>query len=159
MSLAGAEASDTLSGDAGATRLVGNAGVDTLDGGDGDDHLSGGDGADYLIGGLGADVQTGGIGADHFIFTSVTEAPKGSSRDVILDFSQAELDVIDLSMIDANTKKPGDQAFHVIKGHHFHSEGDHHVYGELRVDHQKAAATSMATGRPISKSAYPARIS
>ena len=49
---------------------------------------------------------------DTFAFNTVAES-RGSNRDVIIGFSRAENDHIDLSIIDAETGT-GDQAFHLI---------------------------------------------
>lgn len=70
---------DTLLGDAGDNRLVGMRGNDAIDGGAGNDELTGHFGDDILSGGLGADVF-------HF------EA--GHGDDVVLDFDQAESDIV-----------------------------------------------------------------
>jgi len=80
-------------------RLVGSAGANMIDGGAGDDQILGGGGADML---------RGGLGADTFVFGAVSDSGP-SARDVILDFAYG--DRIDLSAIDANLGKAGDQAF------------------------------------------------
>ena len=67
-------------------------------------------GADTLTGGLSGDILIGGTGADIFNFDSTSEVSSGSYADVITDFTHGT-DYIDLSGIDANTKKKGDQAF------------------------------------------------
>jgi Ca2+-binding RTX toxin-like protein len=69
----------------------------------------------------------GGTGADTFDFNTSLDSAKGSLRDVIRDFDRAEGDVIDLSGIDANTKKGGEQAFKFIGKQSFHD-----TPGELR---------------------------
>jgi serralysin len=84
------------------------------------------DGDDKLFGGNGHDVLTGGTGADTFDFTAIKAIGKGANRDVIQDFASSDLDVIDLSSIDANTQKAHNQAFHFIGSHAFH-----HRAGEL----------------------------
>lgn len=81
-----------------------------LVGGAGDDTLSGKGGADKLLGGTGDDVLTGGKGADHFVFKSVAAV----DGDTIRDFSHAQGDRIDLSAIDANLDRGGNQAFSFI---------------------------------------------
>ena len=83
---------------------------DTLNGAAGNDTLNGGSGDDVLIGGAGLDTLVGGAGADIFRFFAISES-KGKSADVIADFSAADLDKIDLSFIDANSKVAGDQSF------------------------------------------------
>jgi Ca2+-binding RTX toxin-like protein len=98
-----------------------------LFGGDGHDTLDGGKGRDFLDGGPGSDLLTGGAGADTFAFKSATDSTPDTLRDVIQDFSEADLDIVDLSRIDAKTGKSGNQAFHFIGGAEFS-----HVEGELR---------------------------
>lgn len=81
--------------------------------------LSGGAGADILIGAGDHDTLTGGTGADHFVYRAVSEAPLLISvpgvltlhAEMLVDFSRAEGDRIDLSPIDANSKAGGQQAF------------------------------------------------
>jgi serralysin len=89
--------------------LIGNALANQLFGGAGDDRLAGGDGIDRL---------TGGQGADTFVaeLNSSTVATKRGdlSLDMILDFSSADGDQIDLSGIDANTGIEGMQAFKFV---------------------------------------------
>jgi D-alanyl-D-alanine carboxypeptidase len=114
---------DKLFGGDGRDRLWGRDGNDTLDGGDGRDELhggkgqdilNGGNGRDLLDGGAGADTLTGGRGRDIFDFDSLSDLAGGDgSHDIITDFTHGE-DVIDLSGIDANTSRRGDQSFHFI---------------------------------------------
>ncbi|WP_292489275.1 Ig-like domain-containing protein, partial [Mesorhizobium sp.] len=97
-----------------ADTLTGSAFNDVLIGGGGNDTINGNAGADRIQGGLGKDTMTGGTNADTFVFLAPNEMPIGSgNRDVIIDFSQAESDKIDLSTIDAKTQAGfvGDQAF------------------------------------------------
>lgn len=126
--LYGGGGADKLYGNAGKDRLFGNAGNDTLNGGGGNDRLAGGNGNDRLLGGngrdilnggagddrlnggQGADTLTGGKGADTFIFSSAAQA----DGDTITDFRSKQGDIIDLSAIDANEAKGGDQAFRLI---------------------------------------------
>ena len=82
--------------------LLGNAGANALSGLAGDD---------LIFGGLGKDKLTGGLGKDMFDFNTSLEIGKGASRDAILDFTHSEGDKIDLSGIDANSSKAGNQAF------------------------------------------------
>lgn len=129
--LRGGTSKDLLEGGDGADKLYGGAGADTLRGGSGADMLRGGDGDDRLLGGAGADRLLGGAGADTFIFHHRADsAPGAATRDTILDFTRGK-DRIDLSHIDADRSKAGDQAFHLIGDAAF----SHHK-GELRVFHQ-----------------------
>lgn len=45
---------------------------------------------------------------------SPTESPRGSRRDQILDFSRGQRDQIDVSAIDANENRRGNQTFEYI---------------------------------------------
>ena len=67
----------------------------------------------------------GGAGADGFVFLKANESIKGAQRDKILGFTHA--DEIDLSGIDANTHKAGNQKFKFIGGQDFRN-----LDGELR---------------------------
>jgi serralysin len=80
--------------------------------------LFGGAGNDVLIGGDGIDRLTGGAGADTFVaeLNSTTVATKHGqlSIDMILDFSSAQGDRIDLSGIDADVTTAGHQTFKFV---------------------------------------------
>lgn len=65
-----------------------------ISGGSGADELSGGEAADALVGGTGDDLLRGGPGADRFIFTRA-----GFGTDTVLDFSQTEGDMLDVSRL------------------------------------------------------------
>lgn len=134
-------------GTSGSDSICGNADANSLHGGDaGNDILMGRSGADTLVGGRGADTVAGGIGAD-VIYAGFEDRADGScdiiqyaaldesgtaaqTRDVIHGFVRGQ-DRIDLSRIDANPFKPGDQAFKVVQ--EFTS-----VVGEVRIDYSKA---------------------
>lgn len=103
-------------------------GDDIVDGWSGDDLLLGGRGADSLIGGAGQDVLIGGDGADHFVYQAVDDSTV-TGRDALVDFSQAENDIIDLSQIDADTGGAGNQAFGFIGDDNFSG-----VAGQLRYE-------------------------
>jgi Ca2+-binding RTX toxin-like protein len=108
----GSQAADTIIGNGGVNLLNGFNGNDSIDGAGGHDLLDGGAGNDQLHGGSAMDQLTGGAGADTFIFVTTTESPStAAGRDLITDFSHAQGDRIDLSLIDANTVAAGDQAF------------------------------------------------
>ncbi|KQS96328.1 MULTISPECIES: calcium-binding protein [unclassified Rhizobium] len=125
--ITGSSARNVLKGYGGADILEGLGGDDDLDGGSGNDDLYGGTGDDLLIGSTGSDYLNGGTGADTFDFNSINDSVSGSNRDVIADFHRSELDVIDLSTIDANELRGGNQAFTFIGGASFHGTA-----GELR---------------------------
>lgn len=87
---------------------VGSIFADTMTGSNVDNFLSGYDGADILRGlggddslegGLGQDSLSGDSGADQFFFRTIADSQTGVG-DVILDFSSAEGDVINLVEID-----------------------------------------------------------
>ncbi len=97
-------------GNALANEIRGNAAANLLEGGAGHDRLNGGAGNDIIDGGLGKDWLTGGSGRDVFDFDLISESGRGARRDVITDFGRG-LDRIDLSSIDADTGRFGNQAF------------------------------------------------
>jgi Ca2+-binding RTX toxin-like protein len=71
------------------------------------DALIGNAGNNRLIGGTGGDWLVGGLGADAFVYQSSSDG----AGDSIRDFSQAQLDRIDLAAIDADPLTGGDDAF------------------------------------------------
>ena len=116
---------DIVHGGSGFDQLKGGLGDDQLFGEADDDLLNGEDGNDLLVGGLGRDIQLGGAGRDVFDFNTTAES-RGFNRDVIVGFSRAEDDRIDLATIDAETGG-GNQKFHFIGKDAFSGEK-----GELR---------------------------
>lgn len=112
--ISGRGGNDTIEGLGGNDTITGDLGNDRLLGGAGNDRLSGGAGADRLIGGAGRDILSGGAGdgaADVFVFASAAESrPGATARDVIQNFVSGR-DDIDLTGIDANTQRAGNQAF------------------------------------------------
>ena len=156
--LSGLSGADKLSGQAGADTLNGGLGNDTLDGGADNDELNGGMGDDKLLGGLGSDtlagndgndlltggagddMLAGGLGSDRFVFLAKDFVGiDQNAPDEILDFTQAEHDVIDLSAVDASSKVVGNQAFIFIGMNSFHS-----IAGELR--YQQVAGNTYVFG-------------
>jgi D-alanyl-D-alanine carboxypeptidase len=112
--LLGGDGNDKIFGRTGNDQLLGGNGDDRLHGGDGNDRLDGGDGRDFLSGGNGRDFLAGGAGRDIFDFDSIWETGKSdTTRDVITDFVHGQ-DTIDLSGIDANSHRRGDQHFQFI---------------------------------------------
>ena len=124
---------DIIFGGAGRDTLLGLDGNDYMLGGTGNDTLKGGGGKDYLIGGRGKDILTGGGGKDWFVFRDVTDsnAVKLRKNDVIRNFDDRGIvqDIIDLSQIDADTTRNGDQNFAWIGNNAFSG-----VAGELRYE-------------------------
>ena len=106
-------------------RITGNIGDDTLQGKSGADTLIGNDGNDTLVGDDGADILIGGHGADRFVYNFVSDSVAGS-MDRITDFSHADGDRIDVSLIDA-IDGGGDDDFTFIGSTAFHN-----IAGELR---------------------------
>lgn len=111
--LYGGDGNDDLRGEDGDDILYGESGNDLLSGGAGNDTLYGGDGDDILEGGAGNDILWGGAGADQFRFRSDFEAD-GSTVDIIADYSRAENDKINLTLIDANTNTATNDVFRFI---------------------------------------------
>lgn len=113
--LEGGTGDDWLFGDDGNDQLRGGDSATTgytrdyLVGGDGNDDLDGGSGRDYLSGDNGVDRLTGGTGSDTFDFDDGESVP--GARDSITDFSRSDADQIDLSSMDADTVRDGDQRF------------------------------------------------
>ncbi|WP_140456448.1 M10 family metallopeptidase C-terminal domain-containing protein [Amaricoccus solimangrovi] len=91
-----------------------------LYGNQGDDSLYGSDASDQLIGGQGADYLKGGGGEDAFVFMWAREGR--DERDQVADFHIGE-DKIDLSEIDANVFRTGDQAFRFSGPDDWHGNG------------------------------------
>ena len=123
----GGTASINSTGNSVANVITGNAGWNTLDGAGGADTILGGAGADIIIGGAGLDTMTGGNQIDTFSFTALTDSGVGAgTRDIITDFQAGEL--INLSVIDANSVTAGEQEFIFGPGANATYEG-----GELQV--------------------------
>ncbi|WP_186002346.1 calcium-binding protein [Mycobacterium sp. KBS0706] len=90
------------------------AAIENLNGSNFNDTLIGNGGDNALRGLAGRDTLTGGGGADRFVYAAASESAVGPNRDVITDFSHAQGDRIDLSLIDANTGASGNQVFSFI---------------------------------------------
>ncbi len=110
-----------LYGNSAANRLVGMGGADTLSGGGG------------------ADTLTGGTGADLFTLASVNDSRPGSA-DLIVDFNRRHADRIKLTALDANSQKPGNQAFAFIGSAPFSGAG------QLRYVYDAGTATGILSG-------------
>ena len=91
-------------GNAAPEVLVGNAGGNILSGGWGEDRIVGKGGDDVIIGGPRPDELVGDGGRDTFVYNAVTDSRAGrEARDFINGFTHG-IDVIDLSLIDANAR-------------------------------------------------------
>ncbi len=127
---------DTLIGNDLSNQLWGNDGNDTLIGGGDADVLQGGFGADLLIGGLGADIifQGSGSGSGDVIrYESLADSGTVEGTwDTISDFNRSPDAVIDLSAIDANTSRAGNQSFNFIGTRKFANRSD----GDVRIVEQ-----------------------
>ena len=99
---------------------------EVLIGGSGSDHLYGHGNNDVLIGGGGRDYFFLGNGRDTVQYNALTDS-LSSTRDIIGSF-EAGVDKIDLSRIDSDLTKLGDQAFDWIGSNSFSGRGH-----ELRV--------------------------
>jgi Ca2+-binding RTX toxin-like protein len=111
---------ETLTGSIRADRLTGTAGADLIIGNFGNDTINGADGNDQIRGDLGADLLTGGpikftvTVTDDFIYRSLLDSPATTrGHDVVVDFAEG-VDRIDLSAIDASTRKSGNQDFSFV---------------------------------------------
>jgi Ca2+-binding RTX toxin-like protein len=110
------EGTDKAHGLGGDDRIEGYYGDDKLWGGQGSDEISGDENNDQIIGGRGADTLYGGSGSDEFIYTDIADSRVGYSKvgyanfDTIGDFENGS-DTINLSTIDANINKDGNQKF------------------------------------------------
>jgi len=94
--------------------VLGSDGADFIAGGTGVDVLSGGKGPDTLAGGGGGDLLIGGAGGDTFVYFSAKDsAVTKTGMDRIFDFADG-VDVIDLHLIDTDSKAADDQGFFFI---------------------------------------------
>lgn len=123
---------DTLTAVSGKLDIDAGTGADTIKSGSGKDTIDGGANDDKLSGGAGLDHLTGGTGADTFLFAAGDTGNTTKTADEITDFVVKDNDMLDLSAIDANAAKKGDQDFSFIGGDAF----GHHA-GELRDDQVK----------------------
>lgn len=131
--LTGGRLVDTLDGDDGDDELRGLSGNDTVIGRGGRDRLFGDRGDDVLIGGFDDDRMTGGADSDRFVFDVNSDG-----LDTITDFERG-LDKIDLSLIDAQPKTSGNQAFTFIGAADFTAGGQ--VRAVYRADTDKTVVT------------------
>jgi glucose/arabinose dehydrogenase len=120
----GSAFNDVLRGASGDERLRGGAGNDSLSGRGGDDRLYGDAGRDTLLGSAGKDWLSGGPGGDVFRWQSIGAVGSDPSRaDLVRDFSHSARDRLDMSRIDANALRSGNQAFAFIGKDDFTAAG------------------------------------
>lgn len=117
---------DVIRGNGGIDELYGESGNDRIFGGSGGDFLYGGSGNDMIAGGSEKDFYLGQQGNDVFRFDRASDAGNGRNADRILDFD-LRYDYVDVSAIDANTRRPGNQDFSFIGTKQFSG-----LAGELR---------------------------
>lgn len=102
----GDEGNDTINGGQGQDRIFGGDGNDTLSGGQGDDRIFGEAGDDQLVGGPDNDTLDGGTGDDLFTFAEAGNHTIIGGEDA----DGNDVDVIDLTGIDANVIETGFEA-------------------------------------------------
>jgi Ca2+-binding RTX toxin-like protein len=88
--------------------------IENLNGSSLNDTLTGNGAVNALRGWVGRDMLTGGGGADSFVYAAISESAVGANADRITDFSHAQGDRIDLSLLDANGTAPGNGIFSFI---------------------------------------------
>lgn len=163
----GGDGNDTVSGGAGSNTLNGGVGDDVLTvddnsatndrvfGGAGNDYIrtlgtgdivNGGAGNDFiamggavttLYGGLGADTLEGGsANPNTYLYHSAAESTAAATDQIDNLLSD---DIIDLSMIDADTTTAGDQAFHLVASFTGHA-------GELALVYDSVAHLTVIEG-------------
>jgi Ca2+-binding RTX toxin-like protein len=128
----GQPAPKVITGTNRANTLIGSSAEDHISGLGGKDKLKAGAGDDILSGGRGQDLLRGGSGDDIFRFGSVRDSMAGvKHRDTIYDWGTGSAargnDMIDLSGVDANSARGGNQAFKWIGNAAFSGKA-----GELR---------------------------
>jgi Ca2+-binding RTX toxin-like protein len=149
--LTGTKYADVLTGGKYNDQISGLSGNDILSSKNGADIVKGGTGNDILIGGLGKDALYGGLGNDTFRYESILDS-KVSQADDIFDFKIG--DKIDLTAIDANLLKTGNQAFKelvvgdLFKGFInsaslFFDKSTHILYGNIDSDSKPEFSISL----------------
>ncbi|MBX9456491.1 MAG: M10 family metallopeptidase C-terminal domain-containing protein [Rhizobium sp.] len=125
--------------------LSGTAAGEIIWGLGGSDTIEAGAGNDFLVGGAGGDALWGQGGSDTFYYFASGDSPfKNGKFDTIMDFSRADGDLIDVSSIDANSRKGGNQTFRFdAQGDgwaktgqisYWINDGETHIYGNTDKD-------------------------
>ena len=148
----GSVRADSLVGSAADEVLRGLGGADRLHGRGGGDRLEGGGGADRIVGGLGGDVLVGGHGADAFVFRAAGHS-RPDDRDLIVDFSRRQGDVIDLRALAAGHRESDGHALDFIGRGAFEEAGEvryrvgqGHTVVEVNLDGDAQAELSFRLG-------------
>lgn len=97
--------------------MIGGPSANTIKGGGGDDWIYGGGGQDVLVGGLGLDSMDGQAGNDVYDYNAVGESVSDFYQCDGIAFADAGSkagDRIDLSTIDANPVRSGNQSFEFL---------------------------------------------
>jgi Ca2+-binding RTX toxin-like protein len=163
-SIAIGNVAEIISGNKKDNVLKGTLATEIINGKGGDDTIKAGIGDDTVRGGRGADVVTGGKGEDVFVFKP-GDLPRPSHHtqevgglagayDLIRDF-KPRTDVIDLSAIDANSHRNGNQKFHFEgRDELSHSRGElvYELYG------RKATGYTIVMGDTNGDGAFDFRV-
>jgi Ca2+-binding RTX toxin-like protein len=134
--LTGGDFEDTLIGGGDDDVIFGGKGSNTLFGGAGSDQITGGAAHDKLVGGAGADVLTGDGGPDNFVFLAAADSTADAPDEIVDLFN---VDFIELKAIDANDKKAGNQAFHLVDDFTGHR-------GELMLSYDRDSGRTTIAG-------------
>ena len=129
--LFGQEGIDQLIGGEGVDRLYGGADSDTLFGGAGNDTLFGEAGQDEIIGDAGIDQLFGGADGDYFEFNVGDSSSSRANADRIMDFSQAQGDLIRFG---AGTAFIGTAAFGSVAGQIRFEQAGGNTFVEIDID-------------------------
>lgn len=98
-----------------ATRQETLISIENVIGSNNNDAIFGSNGANRITGAQGFDQMTGRGGADQFVFRAAADARVSNDNvDIVVDFSRAQGDKINLHAMDANTAATGNQDFHLI---------------------------------------------
>ncbi|MGG5887532.1 hypothetical protein ACLF3G_10380 [Falsiroseomonas sp. HC035] len=125
-------------GSSGDDVVIGNDLGNVIQGRNGNDTINGGAGDDMIEAGNGADVVWGGEGRDTFFFARGGDMDGSGVVDIFMDFESGS-DVFDLSLVDANGRMSGDQAFAFI-GEAAFKDGNP---GQLRAAYDRAGNVTV----------------
>ncbi|RAI03527.1 hypothetical protein DLJ53_03270 [Acuticoccus sediminis] len=125
----------------------GNDLANVITGNDRDNFLSGRAGDDTIVGGAGQDSIRLGAGRDVVVFGEGDSGITADTRDIVGDFVRGE-DLLDLSSIDADPTRAGDQAFRFVGTGALTAAGDlgYRIYGDKAV---VVAVTDASAGADL----------